>query len=70
MGSHAKGKILYVQGGYASLNLSLPIGLPVTYHEFLRELQRKNDPYKTQKCCGGRSPPQHFWVQLFCVSPL
>ena len=24
-------------------------------------MQRKNDPYKTQKCCGGRSLPQHFF---------
>jgi hypothetical protein len=38
--------------------------------DLFREPQEINDPYKTQKCCGGLRPPPHFWVLLFLVSPL
>lgn len=37
------------------------------FYSDLRELQRKNDPHKTKKHGGGRSPPPCFLVQLFCV---
>ena len=35
-----------------------------------RELQEKNDPYKTPKYSGGRSSPLYFGDRLFCVIPI